>query len=313
MKLDVIIPCYNEEGNIFLLNNKLKDILKDINYKLIYINDGSQDKTYEKLETIYNQDKEHIKVINFSRNFGKDAAIFAGMKYSNAKYCAIIDSDMQQNPKYLIKMLNFLEENPDYDQVAMINKERSNDNFFVKSLKKLFYKFINLISDTKFKEDASDFRMFSKSAKEAILNLGEINRFSKGIFSWIGFKTKYLEYKVEKRYSGKSNFNLTNSFKYAFNGIINFSTKPLRMATITGLLTSSISFIYFIIMLLETLIKGNDVPGYPSIICLILILGGINLLAIGIVGEYISKIYLEIKKRPIYITKNTLGFDEDVL
>ena len=155
--------------------------------------------------------------------------------------------------------------------------------------------------------------MFTINAKEAILNLGEINRFSKGIFSWIGFKTKYLEYKVEKRYSGKSNYNLTNSFKYAFNGIINFSTKPLRMATITGLLTSSISFIYFIVMLLETLIKGNDVPGYPSIICLILILGGMNLLAIGIVGEYISKIYLEIKKRPIYITKNTLGFDEDVL
>jgi len=195
----------------------------------------------------------------------------------------------------------------------MINKDRSNDNFFVKTLKKIFYKFINLISDTNFKEDASDFRMFSKSAKEAVLNLGEINRFSKGIFSWIGFKTKYLEYKVEKRYSGTSKFNLTNSFRYAFNGIVNFSTKPLRLATVTGLLTSTISFIYFIVMILETLIRGNNVPGYPSIICLILILGGINLLAIGIVGEYISKIYLEIKKRPIYITKNTLGFDEDVL
>ena len=183
----------------------------------------------------------------------------------------------------------------------------------MKTLKKIFYKFINLISDTNFKEDASDFRMFSKSAKEAVLNLGEINRFSKGIFSWIGFKTKYLEYKVEKRYSGTSKFNLTNSFRYAFNGIVNFSTKPLRLATVTGLLTSTISFIYFIVMILETLIRGNNVPGYPSIICLILILGGINLLAIGIVGEYISKIYLEIKKRPIYITKNTLGFDEDVL
>ena len=285
----------------------------NINYQIIYINDGSTDNTYNKLEEIYKQDKEHIKVINFSRNFGKDAAIYAGMRYSTSKYCAIIDSDMQQNPKYLLQMLNFLENNPDYDQVSMINKDRSNDNFFVKTLKKIFYKFINLISDTNFKEDASDFRMFSKSAKEAVLNLGEINRFSKGIFSWIGFKTKYLEYKVEKRYSGTSKFNLTNSFRYAFNGIINFSTKPLRLATVTGLLTSTISFIYFIVMILETLIRGNNVPGYPSIICLILILGGINLLAIGIVGEYISKIYLEIKKRPIYITKNTLGFDEDVL
>lgn len=313
MKLDVIVPCYNEEGNIILLNDRLKDTLKDISYRIIYVNDGSIDNTYNKLEEIYKQDNEHIKVINFSRNFGKDAAMFAGMKYSNSKYVAIIDSDLQQNPKYLIKMLEFLESNPDYDQVCMVNKERSNDNFINKVLKKLFYKFINLISDTSFTEDASDFRMFSSNAKEAILNLGEINRFSKGIFSWIGFKTKYLEYKVEKRYSGESKFNLSRSFRYAFNGIINFSTKPLRMATITGLLTSSISFIYFIVMILETLIKGNDVPGYPSIICLILILGGINLLAIGIVGEYISKIYLEIKKRPIYITKNTLGFDEDVL
>lgn len=313
MKLDVIVPCYNEEGNILLLNDKLKDTLKDISYRIIYVNDGSIDNTYNKLEEIYKQDNEHIKVINFSRNFGKDAAMFAGMKYSNSKYVAIIDSDLQQNPKYLIKMLEFLESNPDYDQVCMVNKERSNDKFIVRGLKKLFYKFINLISDTNFMEDASDFRMFSSNGKEAILNLGEINRFSKGIFSWIGFKTKYLEYKVEKRYSGESKFNLSKSFKYAFNGIINFSTKPLRMATIIGLLTSSISFIYFIVMLLETLIKGNDVPGYPSIICLILILGGINLLAIGIVGEYISKIYLEIKKRPIYITKNTLGFDEDVL
>ena len=313
MKLDVIIPCYNEEGNILILNDKIKEVLNNINYQIIYINDGSTDNTYNKLEEIYKQDKEHVKVINFSRNFGKDAAMYAGMRYSTSKYCAIIDSDMQQNPKYLLQMLNFLENNPDYDQVSMINKDRSNDNFFVKTLKKIFYKFINLISDTNFKEDASDFRMFSKSAKEAVLNLGEINRFSKGIFSWIGFKTKYLEYKVEKRYSGTSKFNLTNSFRYAFNGIVNFSTKLLRLATVTGLLTSTISFIYFIVMIIETLIRGNKVPGYPSIICLILILGGINLLAIGIVGEYISKIYLEIKKRPIYITKNTLGFDEDVL
>ena len=236
MKLDVIIPCYNEEGNILILNDKIKEVLSNINYQIIYVNDGSTDNTYNKLEEIYKQDKEHVKVINFSRNFGKDAAMYAGMKYSTSKYCAIIDSDMQQNPKYLLQMLDFLENNPDYDQVSMINKDRSNDKFLVKALKKIFYKFINLISDTNFKEDASDFRMFSKNAKEAILNLGEINRFSKGIFSWIGFKTKYLEYKVEKRYSGTSKFNLTNSFRYAFNGIINFSTKPLRLATVTGLL-----------------------------------------------------------------------------
>ena len=210
-------------------------------------------------------------------------------------------------------MFVFLKNNPEYDQVAMINKERNTEKNLSKLLKKAFYKIINLLSDINFKEDASDFRMFTSKAKEAILNLGEINRFSKGIFSWIGFNTYYLEYKVEKRHSGKTKFNLKNSFKYAFNGIISFSTKPLRLATITGLITSLLSFIYFIVIIIETLIKGNNVPGYPSIICLILFFGGINLLAIGILGEYISKIYLEIKKRPIYITKDKLGFDEDVL
>lgn len=313
MKLDVIVPCFNEEGNLLLFNETLKKELVNIDYQVIYVNDGSTDNTYNVLKDIYNENKSNTKVINFSRNFGKDAAIYAGMVHSKGKYAAVIDADMQQHPKYLIKMLDFLENNPDYDQVAMINKERNNDNGLTKVLKRLFYKFINLISDTTFKEDASDFRMFTNVAVKAIINLGEINRFSKGIFSWIGFKTKYMEYKVEKRHSGKSNFNLIKSFKYAFNGIINFSIKPLRLATITGFLTSSIAFIYFMIMLIETLIKGNDVPGYPSIICLILILGGINLMAIGIVGEYIGKIYLEIKKRPIYITKDTLGFDDDIL
>lgn len=313
MKLDVIIPCYNEEGNLKLLNKTLKETLSKIDYNIIYINDGSKDNTYKILEEIYKENKTTTKVINFSRNFGKDSAIFAGLKASTAKYSVIIDSDMQQNPKYILKMLNFLENNPDYDQIAMVNKERTNDKTFTKILKRSFYKFINLISDTKFKEDASDFRMFTNNARNAIISLGEINRFSKGIFSWIGFNTYYMEYKVEKRHSGKSNFNLIKSFKYAFNGIISFSTKPLRLATIIGLLTSSISLIYFIVMIINTLINGNPVPGYPSIICLILLLGGINLLAIGIVGEYISKIYLEIKKRPIYITKNTLGFDDNIL
>lgn len=313
MKLDVIIPCYNEEGNLKLLNKTLKETLSKIDYNLIYINDGSIDNTYKVLEEIYEENNLNTKVINFSRNFGKDSAIFAGLRASKAKYSVIIDSDMQQNPKYIIKMLEFLENNQNYDHIAMINKERTNDNKLIRFFKRSFYKFINIISDTNFKENASDFRMFTKNAREAIISLGEINRFSKGIFSWIGFNTYYMEYKVEKRHSGKSKFNLIKSFRYAFNGIINFSTKPLRLATITGLLTSSISFIYFLITIIKTLINSNQVPGYPSIICLILLLGGINLLAIGIVGEYISKIYLEIKKRPIYITKNTLGFDENIL
>ena len=172
---------------------------------------------------------------------------------------------------------------------------------------------MNQLSDTKFHNGASDFRMFRKNVVDAIVSLGENNRFSKGIFSWVGFKTKYLNYEVEDRHSGKSNFNLIKSFKYAWYGIVNFSVKPLKLATIGGILSSSFAFIYLIVILIKTLITGADVPGYPSLICVVLLLGGLNLLAVGILGEYISKMYLEIKRRPIYVAKNTLGFDDDVL
>lgn len=311
MKLNVIIPCYNEEGNISPLYEKLVETLKEIKYELIFVNDGSKDKTEEKIKEIYVKDKKHVRFINFSRNFGKDAAMYAGLKYAKAEYSVIIDGDLQQNPNYLLEMMKFLDENPEYDQVAMINKKRSSESALAKMLKNCFYAFINLISDTKFKNGVSDFRMFRTEMVKAIVSLEENNRFSKGIFSWVGFKTKYLPYNVENRHSGKSNFNLLKSFKYAWDGIVNFSIKPLRIATVIGALTSAGSFIYLLVLIIKTLIKGIDVPGYASLLSLILLFGGLNLLAIGILGEYIAKMYVEIKRRPIYIAKYTLGFDED--
>lgn len=311
MKLNIIIPCFNEEGNVSLMHDKIKETLSDIKYELIYVNDGSKDNTEKKLNDIYNEDKKHIRVINFSRNFGKDAAIYAGLANANATYTVILDGDLQQNPKYLIDMMGFLDKNPEYDQIAMVNEERKKENGFIRFLKNGFYNTMNKLSDTKFHNGASDFRMFRKNVVEAILSLGENNRFSKGIFSWVGFNTKYLNYEVEERHSGKSNFNLKKSFKYAWEGILNFSVKPLKIATIIGSLFSIVSFIYLLVIIIKTLITGIDVPGYPSIVCLILLLGGLNLMAIGIVGEYISKMYLEIKKRPIYVAKSKLGFDED--
>ena len=313
MKLDVIIPCYNEEGNITLMHEKLSEALSEIKYNLIFVNDGSKDKTIEKLNDIYKLDPKHVKVINFSRNFGKDAAMYAGLSHSNAEYAVIIDGDLQQNPKYLLEMLNFLETNKDYDQISMINNTRKKENGIIKLLKSMFYNFMNKLSDTHFENGASDFRMFRHSVVESIISLKENNRFSKGIFSWVGYKTKYMEYTVEDRHSGKSNFNLKNSFKYAWNGIVNFSVKPLKIATVVGTLISFVSFIYLLVIIIKTLITGGDVPGYPSLICVMLFLGGLNLLATGIVGEYISKMYLEIKSRPIYVAKNTLGFDDDIL
>ena len=314
MKLNVIIPCYNEEGNVELLHKKLSEALSAIDYELIFVNDGSQDKTIDKVKTIYEKDKEHVKAINFSRNFGKDAAIYAGLSHAKAEYSVIIDSDLQQNPKYLLEMMKYLDEHEDVDQVAMVNKERKKEGLFTKFLKWGFYTFINIISDTKFKKGASDFRMFRANMVEAIISLGENNRFSKGIFSWVGFNTHYMEYTVEDRHSGKAYFNFANQWKYAFSGIVNFSIKPLRLATIFGFLFAFGSLFYFAFILIQTLIEGNAVPGYPSLICAILLLGGLQLMAIGLLGEYMSRTYLESKKRPAYIAKNKLGFsDEDIL
>ncbi len=313
MKLNVIIPMYNEEGNAALMYKALADTLKDIKYELIFVNDGSTDRTYEMLMDLYNNDKKHVRVINFSRNFGKDAAIYAGLSHAKAKYTVIVDGDLQQNPKYLVEMMLYLEEHDDVDVVAMVNEDRKKEGALTKFLKNGFYSFMNVLSDTKFHKGASDFRMFRSYVVDSIISLGENNRFSKGIFSWVGFNTKYMTYEVEDRHSGKSNFNLKSSFKYAWNGIINFSVKPLKVATLLGMLCSIGAFIYLLVVLIKTLVAGGDVPGYPSLICVVLLLGGLNLLAVGILGEYISKMYLEIKKRPIYVAKNKLGFDDDVL
>lgn len=310
MKLNVIIPVYNEEGNVKVFYEKLTNTLKNIDYELIFINDGSKDKTYKNLKELYENDPLHVKVINFSRNFGKDSAIYAGLTHSNAEYTVIIDGDCQQNPKYILTMMDFLDNNLDYDQIAMVNKSRKKENKINKILKNSFYTLMNKISDTNFIKGASDFRMFRSYVVESINELSENNRFSKGIFSWVGFNIYYMEYKVEERHSGKSNFNLKNQIKYGFNGIINFSIKPLRIASIIGLLFSIGAFIYLITILVQTLIYGIDVPGYASLISVVLLLGGFQLMAIGILGEYIAKTYMESKKRPIYVSKNKLGFKE---
>lgn len=312
MKLDVIIPACNEEDNINNIYDILNSTLKDIKYNLIFIDDGSTDKTYEKLQTIYNKDKNRVKVISFSRNFGKDAALYAGLKSSTAEYACIIDADLQQDPKYLLEMLEFLEKNDEYDQVAMVS-DYSNEGFIMKFLKKSFYRVMNLISDQSFNAGASDFRMFKKYVVKAIVSMQETSRFSKGLFSWVGFNTHYMEYKVEKRQAGVTKFKFFGQWKYAFNGILNFSTKPLKLSTILGTLISSLAFIYLLVIFFQTILFGKDIPGYASLMCVILLLGGIQLIFLGIIGEYIAKSYMEVKNRPVYIAKKTLGFDNDIL
>ena len=313
MKLSIIIPAYNEEGNIALIYDAITNVLKSIRFELIFVNDGSNDRTFEEIKKIYKKDSEHIKAINFSRNFGKDAALYAGISHASGEYTAIIDADMEQNPKYLLEMLAFLEKNKNYDQVAMAIKERISGSPFKRLGGKIFYKFINKLSDIKFQENVSDFRMFRNNMKEAILSLEETNRFSKGIFNWVGFNTKVLEYEVGKRASGVSKFNLKTSLKYAKEGIIAYSVKPLKIATFIGLFTSLAGFVYLIYTIIKTLVMGIEIPGFATIVCLILFIGGIQLLCIGILGEYLAKTFIETKKRPIYVAQSKLGFDDEIL
>lgn len=313
MKLSIIIPAYNEEGNIELIYRGIVDVLKNINFEIIFVNDGSKDKTFDMIKKVYKDDPNHVKAINFSRNFGKDAAIYAGISHAQGEYTTIIDADMEQNPKYLLEMLAFLEKNKNYDQVAMAIKKRKSKNPFTRLGSTLFYRFINKLSDIKFQENVSDFRMFRSNMKEAILSLQETNRFSKGIFNWVGFNTKVLEYEVGKRASGVSKFNFRASLKYAKEGIIGYSVKPLRIATYIGLFTSLAGFVYLIYIIIKTIISGVDTPGFATIVCLILFIGGIQLLCIGILGEYLAKTFMETKKRPIYVSQSKLGFDEEIL
>lgn len=313
MKLSIIIPAYNEEKNIDIIYNNIASIFEGISYEAIFVDDGSKDRTFAVLENLAKKDPKHVKVIGFSRNFGKDAAIYAGLEHATGEYTAVIDADMEQNPNYLVKMMSYLDNHPEYDQVAMTIKKRKAGSAFKRFGGKMFYKLINKLSDIKFSEDASDFRMFRTNVKEAILSLPEKNRFSKGIFSWVGFNTKLMEYEVGKRTKGVTKFNFKTSIKYAINGIVGFSVKPLKLATLFGGITSFAGFVYLIYVIIKTIAYGVDTPGFATIVCLILFIGGIQLISIGILGEYISKMFIETKERPIYIARKKIGFESDIL
>ncbi len=307
MKLSIIIPCYNEEDSVLKIYEKILTELKDIKIELIFIDDGSKDKTIEKLKELYDQDKKRVRVISFSRNFNKEAAIYAGLAHSTGEYTCIIDADLQQNPRYLTEMITCLDENPEYDQVVMKMARRNTDNMIMKVFKGIFYNLIDYLSDVHFEKDASDFRMFRKGIVESILKMTENNRFSKGLFAWVGYKTKYLSYEVEPRLTGKTKFNFKNSFRYALDGIVGYTVKPLLFAFITGIGLILGSLIYFIIVLFQ----GVNAYQFAPLIIIVILMSGIQLIALGIIGEYISKLYLEIKNRPIYIARKKWGFEDD--
>ena len=312
MKLDIIVPTLNEQESLERLYNEITTIFNDIKYNIIFVDDGSTDNTLSLLKHLYKNDNKHIKVLSFSRNFGKDAAIHAGLSASTAEYAVIIDADMQQHPKHIKTMLDFLESNDDYDVVCMVNNYK-NDGLLQRLGKHTFYKLMKKSSKQEYVPGASDFRLMRHTVVQSLTSMHETNRFTKGLFSFVGYKTHYISYKPDKRMAGKSKFKLKKQITYAINGILNFPTLPLRFATFVGGAISFISFIYLMVILIQTIIQGKDIPGYASLMCTLLILGGLILFVLGIIGEYVSRTYIEIKNRPIYIIKTKLGYDEDIL
>jgi glycosyltransferase involved in cell wall biosynthesis len=312
MKLDIIIPTLNEEETIAKLYKTIDEELNNIKYNIIFVDDGSTDNTLSVLKDLYNKDNKHIKVLSFSRNFGKDAAIHAGLAASKAEYAVILDADLQQHPKHIKEMLKFIETNKEYDIVCMVN-DYKNDSIFQKIGKHTFYKIMRHASKQKYVEGASDFRLMKKAVVKSLVSMQETNRFTKGLFSYVGYNTYYIKYTPDKRIAGTSKFKLKKQISYAIDGILNFSTLPLRIASFIGGTISFGAFVYFIVILCKTLIQGKDIPGYASLMSMLLILGGLILFVLGIIGEYVSRTYIEIKNRPIYIIKDKLGYDEDIL
>ena len=305
--VSLIIPSYNEEKNIGPFFDLCKNTLTDnFLYEYIFINDGSKDKTLFEIKNLVEDfPEEKIIGIDFSRNFGKESAILAGLKQASGDYISLIDADLQQHPRYVGQMLDLLEADENLDMVAAYQKERK-EGKVLSFFKKTFYSLINKISETEFKDNASDFRTFRSQVKDSILDLDEYNRFSKGLFSWVGYNTKFIEYVVDERINGKSSWSFTSLTKYALEGFVGYSILPLRIASFLGAITSLIAGIYMIYVIIKKLLGNVYVSGYTTIVSLILLFSGLILLSLGIIGEYIAKIYLEVKDRPHYIIKEII-------
>lgn len=303
-KLSLIVPCYNEEQNVEAFYARCQEVFPTDQYEVVFVNDGSKDGTYKKLQKLH-EEHDNILVVNFSRNFGKESAIYAGLHYASGSYISIIDADLQQDPEIVRNMVNILEEKPDIDVVAAYQAQRHEEKL-MSWCKDRFYKFINRLSEVDLRENASDFRTFRASVQKALLDMPEYFRFSKGLFSWVGFETEYIPYEAAERFAGTTKWSFTKLLKYAMEGIISFSTLPLQLATFFGAIVSAIAIIYGIVIIAQTLITGIDVPGYATTIVVVLFLGGVQLLVMGILGEYLAKTYIQGKHRPVYIAKNVL-------
>ena len=307
MKLSLVVPCYNEAENVSAFQDAVIGAFQGCgyDYEIVFVNDGSKDATLHNLKKLHAAQKCPVKVISFSRNFGKESGIYAGMEHACGEYISIIDADLQQRPEIVRDMVQILDTNPQYDVVAAY-QDRRGEGKVLSFFKKSFYAVINKLSTVKLQPDASDFRTFRRSVRDSLLSLAEYHRFSKGIFAWVGYDTKFIPYTACERNAGTTKWNFRKLMNYAIDGIIGFSTAPLRMATYLGCLTGIAAVIYMLVVILQKLIWGIAVPGYATIITLILLLGAVQLVCIGIIGEYVGRTFEQSKDRPIYIAKNIL-------
>jgi len=305
-KISIVVPCYNEEEVLPIFYkeiNKISKEMREINFEFIFVNDGSKDKTLKILRDLSKKDSR-VRYISFSRNFGKEAGMYAGLEATTGDYVAIMDADMQDPPSMLKTMYHYITEEG-YDCAALYTKTHEGYGFVRKSLTNLWYRLIDRISTSHQMPGARDFRLMTRQMVDSILEMKEYNRYTKGMFGFIGFETKWISYSAPNRAAGTSKFNLKKLIKYAMEGIVSFSTKPLLLSAYIGLLFCLISFLTIIAIIVKTLVWGDPVSGWPSLACLIVFIGGIQLFFFGIMGIYLSKIYLEVKKRPVYITKET--------
>lgn len=304
--LSIVVPCYNEEEAIPYFYDeiiKVKALMKEIDFEIIFVNDGSRDKTLEVIKNYSKKDKM-VRFVSFSRNFGKESAMLAGIEYSKGDYVTLMDADLQDPPSLLPKMYEFITKEG-YDCVATRRITRKGEPILRSFFSRMFYKIINKMSKIEMVDGARDYRLMKRKVADAIISMKEYNRYSKGIFSFVGFKTKWIEYENVKRIAGKTKWNFWKLFKYAIEGIVGFSTFPLVLSALMGLLFCFLAFLMIIFIIIKTLIYGDPVSGWPSLICVIFFIGGVQLFVMGIIGEYLAKTYLETKHRPIYIVSET--------
>ncbi|MBR6596278.1 MAG: glycosyltransferase family 2 protein [Oscillospiraceae bacterium] len=311
MKLSLVVPCYNEAENVAEFQAAVIAAFEGCgyDYEIVFVDDGSKDATLHNLKKLHAKQECPVKVISFSRNFGKEAGLYAGLQHASGDYISLIDADLQQRPEIVRDMVQMLDEHPETDVVAAY-QDRRREGRILSFFKKRFYGIINKMSKVQLQSDASDFRTFRRSVAESILKLGEYHRFSKGIFAWVGYETKFIPYTACDRAHGTTKWSFWKLFNYAVEGIIGYSTAPLRLSMILGSVTGITAILYLLWTIIEKLVWGIAVPGYATIIVLILLLGSCQLFCIGIIGEYVGRTFEQTKDRPIYVAKEILDYEK---